>query len=197
MTRPVSFAPSARHWLLKSEPDAFSLADLERAGRTSWDGVRNYMARNFMNEMKVGDLCLFYHSNASPPGVAGLCRVVRTAYPDPTARDPKSPYHDPRASEDNPIWTMVDVEFMERFPREVGLPELKAEPALEGMEVVRKGSRLSVQPVTPEHFARILEMACRPVPEDRKPHPGRTASAKKKKRRSPPGNARQKEKKKR
>jgi predicted RNA-binding protein with PUA-like domain len=152
-------ANSPRHWLVKSEPSVFSIDDLQRAGCESWDGVRNFQARNFMIDMRVGDLVLFYHSNAKPNGVAGIARVVGRARPDPTAWDPESPYHDPRASEERPIWQMVDLEFVARFPRLVPLAELKSRRGLEGMEVTRKGSRLSVQPVRPEEFKLILEMA--------------------------------------
>ena len=114
---------AAQHWLIKSEPDVFSIHDLARAKarRTSWEGVRNYQARNFLRAMRRGDRCLFYHSNADPPGVAGVVEVVREAHPDPTAWDPRSPYHDPKASPDNPVWSLVDVQLLEVFPREVPL----------------------------------------------------------------------------
>jgi len=148
-----------QYWLVKSEPSVFSIGDLERVGREHWDGVRNYQARNHMVAMRVGDLVLFYHSNADPVGVAGVARVAREAYPDFTARDPGSPYYDPKASEDKPTWQMVDLEFVEKLPRVVSLAELKAEPALASMEVNRKGSRLSVQPVRPEEFETVLRMA--------------------------------------
>ena len=151
--------PEPRHWLMKSEPSVFSIDDLERKGRDCWDGVRNYQARNFMQAMREGDLVLFYHSNAEPTGVVGIARVAREAYPDFTARDPEGRYYDPKATEENPIWAMVDVEFVERLPRVVTLAELKAEPGLAGMEVVRKGSRLSVQPVRPEEFSRVVQLA--------------------------------------
>lgn len=143
---------------MKSEPDVFSIDDLERKGRAPWDGVRNYQARNFMrDDMRAGDWILFYHSNAAPPGVAGLARVCREAYPDPTAWDPKSAYHDPRSSPEHPVWLMVDVEFVERFPHFVSLDELKTDRALAGLMVTRRGMRLSVQPVDPAHFRRIRE----------------------------------------
>jgi predicted RNA-binding protein with PUA-like domain len=149
-----------RHWLVKSEPDVYSIDDLARDGETGWEGVRNYQARNFMrDDMAVGDLVLFYHSNAEPPGVAGVARVTRAAEPDAHAWDPKSKYHDPKASPQNPIWVSVTLGFVERFPAVVPLAALKAEPALEGLEVLRKGSRLSVSPVSPEHFAKVVEMA--------------------------------------
>lgn len=148
-----------RHWLLKSEPETYSIHDLERDQVTSWEGVRNYQARNFLREMKVGDKVLFYHSSSTPPGVAGLAEVVREAYPDSFAWDRKSPYYDPRSTEEKPVWFMVDVGFVERFPELLPLPELRDDPALEGMELLRKGSRLSVQPVSKEHFDHIVKLA--------------------------------------
>lgn len=148
-----------RYWLLKSEPGTYSISDLERDGSTCWEGVRNYQARNFMREMKVGDRALFYHSSANPPGVAGLAEIVREAYPDHFAWDEDSDYFDPRSTEENPVWFMVDVGFVERFPELLPLPELREDPALEGMELLRRGSRLSVQPVSKEHFEHILQLA--------------------------------------
>jgi predicted RNA-binding protein with PUA-like domain len=145
-----------RYWLMKSEPNVYSIHDLEHDGRTSWEGVRNYQARNFMrDEMQPGDGVLFYHSNADPPGVAGLARVSRPGHPDPTARDPASDYHDPRASDQDPRWYMVELEFVERFPELVPLSALRDAPGLEEMLVTRR-SRLSVQPVTEAEF-RIVE----------------------------------------
>jgi predicted RNA-binding protein with PUA-like domain len=146
------------HWLIKSEPDVFSIQDLAKAKRqtTHWEGVRNYQARNFLRAMQAGDRALYYHSNATPSAVAGVVEIVRTAYPDPTAWDPKSDYHDPKASPENPIWSMVDVKLVEIFPREIPLEELRTKKALAGMELLRRGSRLSVQPVTAAHF-RTLE----------------------------------------
>jgi predicted RNA-binding protein with PUA-like domain len=151
-----------RYWLMKSEPDVYSIDDLARDGTTSWSGVRNYQARNFMrDDMKVGDLVLFYHSNAEPPGVAGIAKVVRTAHPDLTALDPRSPYHDPKATPENPIWQMVDVGFVAAFKRLVSLDDLRTDPALADMLVIKRGMRLSVQPVDPAHFKRIESMASR------------------------------------
>lgn len=148
-----------RTWLLKSEPGVYSIADLERDGTTPWEGVRNYQARNFMrDDMRVGDLVLFYHSNATPPGVAGVAKIARAAYPDPHAWDPKSRYYDPRSPSSDPVWMTVDVAFVERFADVVPLDELKANAALDGMLVVRRGQRLSVQPVDPEHFRIVREM---------------------------------------
>jgi len=151
------------HWLIKSEPDVFSIEDLARAKRrtTSWEGVRNYQARNFLRAMQLGDLALYYHSNAEPSAVVGIVEVVRTAYPDPSAWDPKSDYHDPKASAANPIWSLVDVKLVEIFPRDVPLEELRAAKALAGMELLRRGSRLSVQPVAPAQFRTIEKLGRR------------------------------------
>ena len=149
-----------RFWLMKSEPDAFGIDDLERVRIEPWTGVRNYMARNLMRDrMKVGDEVLFYHSSCEPPGVAGLARVARTAYPDPTAWNPESPYHDPRSKPAEPRWFMVDVEFVEKFPRLVPLDELRTADGLEQMLVLRRGMRLSVQPVTSAEFEIVCALA--------------------------------------
>ena len=151
----------ARCWLMKSEPEVFSIHDLEREGRTSWEGVRNYQARNFMrDDMQVGDRVLYHHSNADPTGIAGLARVARTAYPDPSARDPKSDYFDPKASDEDPRWFMVDLAFEEAFSRVITMDELRAEPGLEKMLVINR-SRLSVQPVTDQEFEIVVKMAGR------------------------------------
>ncbi|MFL5575223.1 MAG: EVE domain-containing protein [Gemmatimonadaceae bacterium] len=147
--------------MIKSEPDAFSFDDLWAAPRrtTCWDGVRNYQARNFMrDEMKVGHLVLFYHSNAEPPAVAGVAEVVREAYPDHTAFDRDDPHYDPKSRPDAPTWVMVDVRAVERFAHPVTLPELRAVPALAGMALLQKGSRLSVQPVRPEEWEAVYAM---------------------------------------
>lgn len=147
-----------RYWLMKSEPDVYSIDDLARDGSTTWEGVRNYQARNFMrDDMREGDGVLFYHSNASPPGVAGIARVVREARPDPTALDPESEYHDPKATEEDPRWCMVEVGFVERFPRILPLEALRGASGLEDM-LVTKRSRLSVQPVTEEEFRIVVTM---------------------------------------
>lgn len=146
------------HWLVKSEPDSYSIEDLERDGSTSWEGVRNYQARNLMNEMKKGDRVLFYHSSTKPPGVAGIAEVVREAYPDEHARDRKSDYFDPKASADNPIWVMVDIGHVETLPRLVTLEEIKADGELADMVLVKR-SRLSVQPVGKAEFERIVKLA--------------------------------------
>jgi predicted RNA-binding protein with PUA-like domain len=143
---------------MKSEPSVYSIDDLQRDGRTSWEGVRNYQARNFMrDDMKVGDHVLFYHSNANPAGVAGLARVARAAYPDPAARDPGSNYFDPKASDDDPRWYMVDLAFEERFPALVSLDALRETRGLEKMLVINK-SRLSVQPVTDAEYKLVVRL---------------------------------------
>ena len=146
-----------RHWLMKSEPGSYSLDDLERDGSTCWEGVRNYQARNLMREMQTGDLVLFYHSNANPPGAAGIARVEREAYPDHFSWDPDSRYFDPKSSPEEPRWWMVDLRFVERFDRFVPLAELKADPSLAGMLVTGR-SRLSVQPVDALDFETVVRL---------------------------------------
>jgi predicted RNA-binding protein with PUA-like domain len=147
------------HWLMKTEPEAFSIDDLAKKKRAPWDGVRNFQARNNMKAMAVGDLVLFYHSSVIPPGAVGVARVSRTAFPDHTAWDKKSDYYDPRSTPEKPLWMMVEVEFVEKFPRMVTLDEMKGDPKLDGMLVTRRGSRLSVQPVSAAHFARVAARA--------------------------------------
>jgi predicted RNA-binding protein with PUA-like domain len=147
-----------RYWLMKTEPGMYSIDDLERDGTTPWNSIRNYQSRNFMrDDMKVGDRVLFYHSQATPRGVAGIAEVASTAYPDHTALDPKDPYFDPKASDEDPRWVMVDVKFVEKFAELVPLAALKAEPALDGMLVTTK-SRLSIQPVERKHFDRVVRL---------------------------------------
>jgi predicted RNA-binding protein with PUA-like domain len=150
-----------RYWLMKSEPAAFSIDDLAAAPgrRTCWDGVRNYQARNYLREMKKGDLALFYHSNADPPAAVGIVEVVREAYPDHTAFDPTDHHYDPKSRPDRPTWFMVDVALVRKFPRPLPLDELRRQAGLRRMELLRKGSRLSVQPVTPAEWATILKLA--------------------------------------
>lgn len=142
---------------MKSEPYVYSIDDLARDGIEGWEGVRNYQARNFMRDMVVGDLAFFYHSSVNPPGVAGVCKIVREAYPDPTQFDKKSEYHDAKSKKEAPRWSRVDVEFVEKFERIVTLEELKAEPRLKEMRAVQKG-RLSVQPVDESQFKHVLKM---------------------------------------
>jgi predicted RNA-binding protein with PUA-like domain len=148
-----------RHWLCKSEENCYSIADLERDGSAGWDSVRNYQARNFMrDQMKVGDLILYYHSNADPTGVAGIARVSRTGVADPTQFDPRSEFHDPKSTKDEPTWIMVEVEFVERFRGVVTLDSLRKEPSLAGMAVLARGNRLSVMPCDPDHFRMVRAM---------------------------------------
>jgi predicted RNA-binding protein with PUA-like domain len=143
---------------MKSEPHAYSWEQLVEDGSTHWDGVRNYQARNIMrDDMSVGDLVLFYHSNCKPPHVAGVARVRKEAYPDFTAQDPSSKYFDPKASPDNPRWMMVDIEAVSEL-NPVALAELRANPLLEGMPLLRRGQRLSVQPVSESHFEAVCLM---------------------------------------
>src|SRR5713226_8181001 len=137
------------YWLMKSEPSAYAIDDLKRDGTTSWEGVRNFQARNFMrDQMKVGDKVLFYASNADPSGVTGVAEISRAAYPDQFATRKGHKYYDPKSTAEDPIWTMVDIRFGEKFPHIVSLETLKEAPGLENMMVTRKGSRLSIQPVT-------------------------------------------------
>ena len=146
-----------QYWLMKSEPDVYSIHDLQRDGSTYWDGVRNYKARNNMRAMRVGDEVLYYHSNAKPPGVVGVARVCKEPYPDPTQFDPKNKYFDAKSDPDNPRWTLVDIEFVAELPGMVTLEDIKAEPALSDMELVRYG-RLSVQSVRKAEFDRVKKM---------------------------------------
>ncbi len=149
-----------KYWLIKSEPDVFGIDDLKKAKREPWNGIRNYQARNFMrDEMEIGDLALFYHSNAKPPGVVGIAEVASAPYPDDLQFDEKSDYHDPKSNPDDPRWVMVDFNFVEKFPKMVSLDELKAEKALEGMMVTQRGTRLSITPVTKKHFDKVCKMA--------------------------------------
>lgn len=146
-----------KYWLMKSEPDVFSIDHLKTKKKSGWDGVRNYQARNYMrDDMKIDDLILFYHSSCDIPGVAGLAKVSRQSYPDPTQFDAKSDYFDPKASSDNPRWFMVEVEFVEKFTTPITLSELKAHPGLVNMPLVQKGSRLSINPVMENEFKIIL-----------------------------------------
>ena len=150
-----------KHWLFKSEPSDFSLQDLKDAPDQTecWDGVRNYQARNLMrDEMKLGDRVLFYHSNLNP-SVVGTVTVVRESYPDHTSWDPDCKHFDPKSTPDNPRWFMVDVKFESEFPRPIPLAELRTLSGLEEMLLLRKGQRLSVQPVAPEEFQVILDHA--------------------------------------
>ena len=147
------------YWLMKSEPDAFSIDDLKRKGQEAWDGVRNYQARNFMRDgMNVGDKVFFYHSNCAEPGIVGIAEVATDAYPDPSQFDPKSKYFDAGSSRDNPRWMLVDVKFVKKLKRTISLKELQSEAALAEMALVRKGNRLSVMPVEAADWRHILGM---------------------------------------
>ncbi len=151
-----------QYWLLKSEPNVYSIDDLfaEPGGTTPWDSIRNYQARNFLRDsMAVGDYVLFYHSNAKPPGVAGLAKVASKSYPDPTQFDPDHKYFDAGSDPENPRWMLVDVAPLDRLPRFLPLDELKANPKLQDMALVQKGSRLSVQPVSGAEWREVLAMA--------------------------------------
>lgn len=148
------------YWLMKSEPDVFSIADLARAGTAPWDGVRNYQARNHMQQMQPGDLFLFYHSSCSPPGLAGIGRIVTAAYPDRTALDANSPYYDPKSSEAKLPWVAVDVAYEETFGQLVSLDTLRALPGLGDIALLKRGSRLSVMPVTASEW-EVMVLAAR------------------------------------
>ncbi len=148
------------YWLFKSEPDTYGFDRLCSEGRTEWSGVRNYQARNFMLAMKTGDLGFFYHSSTKEPGIAGIVKVVREAYPDFTARDPASPYYDRKSTAANPIWQMVDVAYEADLPRFVTLAELRRCTALAPtMVLLKRGSRLSVQPVHVREWEIIMDLA--------------------------------------
>jgi predicted RNA-binding protein with PUA-like domain len=150
-----------RHWLMKSEPDEFSIDDLVRSLRqeTTWFGVRNYQARNFMrDEMKVGDRAFFYHSSCPEPGIAGIVEVSAPAHPDATQFDPGSPYHDPKSTRENPRWVGVDVRLVAKT-RLVPLAELRAHPALADMVILRRGNRLSITPVTASEWKVVERLA--------------------------------------
>lgn len=146
------------YWLMKSEPDEFSISDLQRLGNARWDGVRNYQARNFLREMEVGDEFLFYHSSCPEPGIAGIGKISQAAYPDPTALDPQSHYHDAKANAEKNPWSAIEVAFVENFGKVLGLGYLKQQTALEQLPLVHKGSRLSVMPVTAEQWTAILAL---------------------------------------
>lgn len=151
----------ARYWLMKSEPDEFSIDDLRKARRRTecWDGVRNYQARNMMrDEMKKGDLAFFYHSSCAIPGVAGIMEIVREGYPDETAFDPQDKHYDPKSDPDNPRWFHVDVKFVRKLRRVISLSELRMQRQLQGLSLLRRGNRLSVMPVSEEHWDYILSL---------------------------------------
>ena len=148
-----------RYWLMKSEPESYGIEQLRKDKKTAWSGVRNFLARNYMREMKVGDGILFYHSSCKVPGVYGIAKVASAPYPDPTQFDSKSHYFEPRATKDKPVWDLVDIAFIRAFKEPVTLPQIRENPALRAMLILQPGSRLSVTPVAPEHFKLIIELA--------------------------------------
>lgn len=161
MTKVALTSRDRQYWLLKSEPESFSFDNLwNLPGRTTaWDGVRNYQARNYMrDEMKKGDLAFFYHSGAEP-GIVGVVEIVREGYPDPTAVDPKDPHYDPRTKNGESSWSLVDVHAIERLPRPIALAEMRLKPELEGMPLLQKGNRLSVQKVGAAEWNAVLALA--------------------------------------
>ena len=149
------------YWLMKSEPSVFGIDDLKKKPKQTshWDGVRNYQARNFMRDgMKKGDEVFFYHSSCPEPGIVGIAKVAREAYPDHTAFDPKDPHYDPKSDPNKPTWMMVDVKLVRKLERVLSLEELKAEPRLDGFTLLRRGNRLSVMPVSDAHWHVVLEL---------------------------------------
>ncbi|RJU86533.1 MAG: EVE domain-containing protein [Candidatus Poseidoniales archaeon] len=147
-----------RYWLMKSEPDVYPFSQLIADGKTHWDGVRNYQARNMMrDDLKLGDFVLFYHSNTKPPHVAGIAKVCREGYPDHTSWDPNSKYFDEKSTPENPRWMMVDIKPVKEMNM-VSLADIKANPALEDMPLVQRGQRLSVQPVSQDQYEEICRM---------------------------------------
>jgi predicted RNA-binding protein with PUA-like domain len=147
-----------RYWLFKSEPSEYSWERLVREGKTAWSGVRSFQARNNMMEMKLGDLGFFYHSSIAMPAIVGIVKVIREAYPDSTSWNRESDYYDPRSTEKKPLWQMVDVAPEADIPRPVSLAEMRAEPRLAYMPLLRKGQRLSVQPVSTQEWGTVIEL---------------------------------------
>jgi predicted RNA-binding protein with PUA-like domain len=148
------------YWLMKSEPDVYSIDDLRRDGREMLDSIRNYQARNMMrDDMRIGDEVFFYHSNCKEPAIAGIAKVASKPYPDPTQFDKKSRYFDPKSTQDEPRWILVDVEFVRKFKKPITLAEIKANKDLEDMILVRRGNRLSIMPIEKNHWDLILTMA--------------------------------------
>ncbi|QTR49985.1 EVE domain-containing protein [Candidatus Thiothrix anitrata] len=148
-----------QYWLMKSEPDAFSIDDLARVEIEPWDGVRNYQARNMLrDQMQIGDQVFFYHSNCEIPGIVGIAEIATTGYPDDTAQNPDAKYYDPKSTAENPRWYRVDVKFVRKLKRTISLNELKANPTLTEIPLVRKGNRLSVMPVAAQHWHDILAL---------------------------------------
>lgn len=150
----------SKYWLMKSEPLSYSIEDLQRDGFTTWDGVRNYQVRNMIrDQMRPGDLAIFYHSNAKPPGAAGLCRICGSPEPDASQWDPTSPYFDKKVKPGMPIWLTVEIEFVEKFSRMISLEELKSNHQLKNLLILKKGNRLSVTPLQEEEFFVICQLA--------------------------------------
>lgn len=143
---------------MKSEPESYGIKHLRKDRRTAWTGVRNFQARNFMRQMSIGDQVLFYHSNCKAPGVYGIAKVTSEAYPDATQFDSKSPYFDKRATEVKPIWELVDIEFVKEFDKPIALSDIRADSTLRKMMILQPGSRLSVTPVSQEHFIRLTSV---------------------------------------
>ena len=149
-----------QYWLIKSEPDAFSIDDLQKADVEPWDGIRNYQARNFMRDkMQIGDQVFFYHSSCAVPGIVGVCEVASEPYPDPTAFDPEEKYYDPKSDPDKPRWILVDMKFVKKLEESISLTELKTMPELEGMRLLSKGNRLSIMPVEKSEWDFITGIA--------------------------------------
>ena len=145
------------YWLMKSEPDDYSIDDLERDGMEPWDGIRNYQARNFIrDDMQIGDLVLFYHSSCKVPAVVGIAKIASEAYPDPTQFDPNAKYYDPKSTEDEPRWLLRDVAFERKTRRPIPLSELKEQPGLDGFRLTARGNRLSIFPVDKKHWDLVL-----------------------------------------
>ncbi len=174
---------SAGHWLVKSEPESFSIDDLKRKRQEPWDGVRNYQARNFMRDgMRPGDQVFFYHSNCAVPGIVGIAEVATDAYPDPSQFDPHSKYFDSASSRGEPRWILVDMLFVRKLGRIISLDEMRTQNALADMMLLRKGNRLSVLPVEPAHWRAILALEDKPAAATsvkgfkHGQHPGKTPS---------------------
>lgn len=149
-----------QHWLMKSEPDVYSIDDLERDGRNGWDGIRNYQARNMMrDDMRIGDEVFFYHSSCAEPAIVGIARVCSKPYADATQFDRKSDYYDAKSTPENVRWVQVDVEFVRKFARPISLAELKSHAELDDMLLVRRGNRLSITPVAQQHWDFIIRLA--------------------------------------
>ena len=147
------------YWLMKSEPDAYSIDDLKRDRREPWDGIRNYQARNMMrDDMNIGDLAFFYHSNCKEPGIVGVMKIASEPYPDPTQFDKKSKYFDPKSNKDDPRWCLIDVAYKRKLKRTITLAEIKEARGLDGLILTRKGNRLSIMPIEKKHWDKLLNL---------------------------------------